>query len=255
MTTTASFVSGTPGGLFAPTLFIGAMLGAAVCAVERLVAPGITGPIGAYALVGMGTLFAGIIRAPMTSVFMIVEVSGNYSIILPVMISNTIAYLVSRQFQEHALFDLLARQDGTVLPSMEEERESEVQTVEEAMRDAGEMTLRGGETLSAAMARAAQVPSATYFLVELGPGVWGGVSRAVLERLHGSSPHDAELGTLVPPLAPPYLYPDQSTATALRVLRGRPFVPVVHRADPTRLEGALALDDVLRAVAGAVSIE
>ena len=127
--TVASFVSGTPGGLFAPTLFIGAMLGGAVCAIERLIAPGVTGPIGAYALVGMGTLFAGILRAPMTSVFMIVEVSGNYSIILPVMISNTIAYLLSRQFQEHALFDLLSRQDGTELPSMEEEREAQIRTI------------------------------------------------------------------------------------------------------------------------------
>jgi CIC family chloride channel protein len=251
VTTTASFASGTPGGLFAPTLFIGAMLGGAVCAIERLVAPGITGPIGAYALVGMGTLFAGIIRAPMTSVFMIVEVSGNYSIILPVMISNTIAYLVSRQFQEHALFDLLARQDGTVLPSMEEERESDVQTVEDVMRAGGAMTLRGAEPLSAAMARAAQVPNAAHFLVELGPGAWGGVSRPVLERLHGTEPKDAPLSTFVTPLAPPYLYPDQSTSTALRVLRGRPFVPVIHRADPTRLEGALALDDVLRALSGA----
>ncbi|HZT77685.1 MAG TPA: chloride channel protein [Vicinamibacterales bacterium] len=132
--TTASFVSGTPGGLFAPTLFIGAMLGGAVCAIERLVAPGVTGPIGAYALVGMGTLFAGILRAPMTSVFMIVEISGNYSIILPVMISNTIAYLLSRQFQQHALFDMLSRQDGTELPSMEEERELDVRTVGDVMR-------------------------------------------------------------------------------------------------------------------------
>ena len=127
--TVASFVSGTPGGLFAPTLFIGAMLGGAVCAIERQIAPGVTGPIGAYALVGMGTLFAGILRAPMTSVFMIVEVSGNYSIILPVMISNTIAYLLSRQFQQHALFDLLSRQDGTELPSMEEEREAQIRTI------------------------------------------------------------------------------------------------------------------------------
>ncbi len=132
--TTASFVSGTPGGLFAPTLFVGAMLGGAVCAIERQLAPAVTGPIGAYALVGMGTLFAGMLRAPITSVFMIVEVSGNYSIILPVMISNTIAYLLSRQFQRHALFDLLSRQDGTELPSMEEERELDVRTVGDVMR-------------------------------------------------------------------------------------------------------------------------
>jgi CIC family chloride channel protein len=197
--TTASFVSGTPGGLFAPTLFIGAMLGGAVCAIERQIAPGITGPVGAYALVGMGTLFAGILRAPITSVFMIIEVSGNYSIILPVMISNTIAYLVSRQFQHHALFDVLARQDGTELPSMEEERESDVRSVEHVMRPADGLTLTGDEAMLLADARAARV----------------------------------------------YLYPDQSIDAALRVLRGRALVPVVHRADPQRLVGVVALDDVV----------
>ena len=50
-------------------------------------------------------------RAPMTSVFMVLEVSGNYSLILPVMISNTLAYLISRQYQSVSLFDMLARQD------------------------------------------------------------------------------------------------------------------------------------------------
>ena len=197
--TTASFASGTPGGLFAPTLFIGAMLGGAVCAIERQIAPGLTGPIGAYALVGMGTLFAGILRAPMTSVFMIIEVSGNYSIILPVMISNTIAYLVSRRFQHHALFDVLSRQDGTELPSLEEERESGRQSVEHVMRRAEEVTLTADEAVTLANARAARV----------------------------------------------FLYPDQSIDAALRVLRGRPLVPVVHRADPERLVGVVGWDDVV----------
>src|SRR5207253_3491015 len=85
-----SFVSGTPGGMFAPTLFIGAMMGGAVGGVEHHFFPRLTGSVGAYALVGMGTLFAGFLRAPMTSVFMVLEVSGNYSIIVPVMVSNTI---------------------------------------------------------------------------------------------------------------------------------------------------------------------
>jgi CIC family chloride channel protein len=89
--TTVSFVSGTPGGMFAPTLFVGAMIGGAVGSVEHHFFPWLTGSMGAYALVGMGTLFAGFLRVPMTSVFMMLEVSGNYSIILPVMISNTIA--------------------------------------------------------------------------------------------------------------------------------------------------------------------
>src|SRR2546430_4709010 len=86
LTTVLSFSSGTPGGMFAPTLFIGAMLGGAVGGVERLLFPHLTGSIGTYALVGMGVLFAGFLRVPMTSVFMVLEVSGNYSIIVPVMV-------------------------------------------------------------------------------------------------------------------------------------------------------------------------
>ncbi|MBV8475549.1 MAG: chloride channel protein, partial [Acidobacteria bacterium] len=69
--TTVSFVSGTPGGMFAPTLFIGAMLGGAVSGVERHLFPHLTGSVATYCLVGMGVLFAGFLRAPMTSVFMV----------------------------------------------------------------------------------------------------------------------------------------------------------------------------------------
>ena len=245
LATTLSFVTGTPGGLFAPTLFMGAMLGAAVCGVERQIAPGVTGPMGAYALIGMGTMFAGILRAPMTSVFMIVEVSGNYSIILPVMISNTLAYLVSRQFQRHALFDVLSRQDGTELPSMEEEREAEMHSVEDAMRSVDGVLLDGDETIAEAIARAGQV-SSDYFIVRLGAGAWGGVSRADLDGMRASGDHARPLASAITPIARPYLFPDQSIESALRALQERPFLPVVHRADPTLVVGMLALEDVLR---------
>lgn len=241
--TTISFVTGTPGGLFAPTLFMGAMLGGAVCAIERHIVPGATGSTGAYALVGMGTMFAGILRAPMTSVFMIVEVSGNYSIVLPLMISNTIAYLVSRRFQHIGLFDLLGRQDGTDLPSMEEEREVAMHIVEDAMRSAESTRLDGQETIGRALARANQVAS-DYFLVDLGPAIWGGVSRAELNALQQQEP-DRPLASAVRAIARPYLYPDQPMEHALRVLHERPFVPVVHRADPKKLLGLIALEDVL----------
>ena len=86
--TLLSFVSGTPGGMFAPTLFIGAMLGAAVGGAEHVLLPHLSVSPGTYALVGMGVLFAGFLRAPMTSVFMVLEVSGNYSIIVPVIVGE-----------------------------------------------------------------------------------------------------------------------------------------------------------------------
>ena len=94
--TTISFSSGTPGGMFAPTLFIGAMLGASIGTFEKIFFPSFPISVGSYALVGMGVLFAAFLRVPLTSVFMVLEVSGNYSIVLPVILANTIAYLVSR---------------------------------------------------------------------------------------------------------------------------------------------------------------
>ena len=163
LATSVSFVSGTPGGMFAPTLFIGAMIGGAVGGVERLFLHHISGSVGTFALVGMGTLFAGFLRTPITSVFMVVEVSGSYSAILPVMISNTIAYLISRRYQQVPLFDQLAQQDGMTLPSMEERREQQILRVEDAMRPAG-ITLEADDLLVDALNR---TRSATedYFLV------------------------------------------------------------------------------------------
>src|SRR3984885_13586288 len=144
--TLLSFVSGTPGGMFAPTLFIGAMLGAAVGGAEHWLLPHLTVSPGTYALVGMGVLFAGFLRAPMTSVFMVLEVSGNYSIIVPVILANTFAYLISRWLQPVPIFDVLTRQDGLDLPSMEEQREEGILRVEDAMRPATGPILDAEET-------------------------------------------------------------------------------------------------------------
>ncbi|MGB2606055.1 MAG: chloride channel protein, partial [Candidatus Sulfotelmatobacter sp.] len=155
LVTTVSFVSGTPGGMFAPTLFIGAMLGGAVGDVERIFFPHLTGSTGTYVLVGMGVLFAGFLRAPMTSVFMVLEVSGNYEIIVPVIVANTFSYLVSRSLQPIPIFDLLTRQDGLILPSLEEEREEAILRVEDAMLPVPK-TILGGQDYVDASARRVQ---------------------------------------------------------------------------------------------------
>ena len=177
--TTLSFVSGTPGGMFAPTLFIGAMIGGAVGGVEHHFFPWLTGSVGAYALVGMGTLFAGFLRVPMTSVFMVLEVSGNYSIILPVMISNTIAYLISRQYQRTPLFDLLSRQDGVDLPSMEERREEQALLVEDAMQPFQDPILSSQDLVTDALSRL-EGASGEFFFVEDGQGKWYGITKDML---------------------------------------------------------------------------
>jgi CIC family chloride channel protein len=244
--TALSFSSGTPGGLFAPTLFIGAMLGAAVCGVQRTLLPGLTGPMGAYALIGMGTLFAGFLRAPMTSVFMIVEITGDYSIVLPVIISNTIAYLISRRFQSTPVFDVLSHMDGVILPSMEEQREATVARVELAMKGV-DVVCTAADTVNQALTRVNNAP-AEHYLVSLPGGQWTTISKHLLASLQAEGKTDVPLQTVVgfdPPL--PTLHPDQPLEAALRVIHDRPLLPVVHRAHATRLVGIVTLDDVLEA--------
>ncbi len=237
-----SFASGTPGGLFAPTLFIGAMVGAAVGNIEHILVPGLTIPVGAYALVGMGVLFAGILRAPLTSVFMILEVSGNYSIILPVILSNTIAYFISRAGQHTPIFDLLSQQDGIHLPSMEEEREVPILRVEDAMRPPPTLVL-GDDLPVAAALQAAEGSGAEFFLIGGGAG-WRGLGIARLRAIHGRTP-ELPLGRVLPARPLPYLHPDHPLDAALRTLHDWPLLPVVHRADLTQLMGVLSVRDVI----------
>jgi len=248
LATSLSLSSGAPGGMFAPTLFVGAMLGGAVGGIEHHFFPALTGTAGAYALVGMGTLFAGFLRVPMTSVFMVLEVSGNYSIILPVMISNTIAYLISLRFQPTPVFDLLARQDGLDLPSLEEVREEEALRVEDAMRTPSFAPLRGEESASQAQVQLAQSTSLWLLLHDRESG-WHLVSREGLLAKLAAAPPGLPLAEVFAPRPVPAVYPDQSLETPLRHIGEYPFLPVVHRANSARLVGIVSRDDILRTYA------
>ena len=130
--TATSYSSGNAGGIFGPSLFIGAMLGGAVGQVAHSLVPDHTGNAGAYALVGMGAAFAGIVRTPMTSVIMIFEVTRDYTIIVPLMIANLCSYLLAQKLQRLPIYEALSRQDGISMPSAAHRQEPI--TVERAMR-------------------------------------------------------------------------------------------------------------------------
>src|SRR5271170_4357227 len=119
---TTSYASGNAGGIFGPSLFIGAMLGGTLGSVAHHLLPAYTALPGAYALVGMGTLFAGILRAPMTSVLMIFETTHDYAVIVPLMISNMVSFFISARFQPQPIYESLAIQDGIHLPNEESRR-------------------------------------------------------------------------------------------------------------------------------------
>jgi CIC family chloride channel protein len=231
----------------APTLFIGAMLGGAVGGVERMFFPAhLAGTVATYALVGMGVLFAGFLRAPMTSVFMVLEVSGNYSIIVPVMIANTLAYLISRTLVPVPIFDMLSRQDGIELPSMEEERELPILRVEDAMEPPTKVILNGRETVASALSSIDKISEENFLAYDPEIG-WGVVSRQALRSLAADKQSDNVLVKSIYAENPvPHLFPDSALELALRYVYDWPLLPVVHRADLSRLEGILSVQSVLR---------
>ncbi|MGC1961671.1 MAG: chloride channel protein [Candidatus Sulfotelmatobacter sp.] len=243
--TTLSFVSGAPGGMFAPTLFIGAMLGGAVGDIERIFFPQLTGSTGTYVLVGMGVLFAGFLRVPMTSVFMVLEVSGNYEIIVPVIVANTFSYLISRSLEDVPIFDLLTRQDGLILPSLEEDREEAILRVEDAMLPVP-ATIHSAEDYVDANARRVQDSADSNFLVRMHPSGWRTISRDQLQRLFREGKGEHTLGSVLPPQSLPSLYPDLPLDSALRFVNDYPLVPVVNRANSRKLEGVVSRDSVFK---------
>jgi CIC family chloride channel protein len=242
--TMLSFVSGTPGGMFAPVMFIGAMFGAAVGGAQHALFPHLAWSPGTYALVGIGVLFAGFLRVPMTSVFMVLEVSGNYSIILPVIVANTFAYVISRALQPVAIFDMLTRQDGLELPSMEEQREESILRVEDAMQpprtpviDADDLAKWGTQFAKSEMPE--------VMLVRLRPNGWSSLTRDELRSIIQSDRDGLNTDELFAERQVPVVHPDQPLDIALRYVDRWPLVPVVSRADFNKLEGIITEHDVL----------
>jgi chloride channel protein, CIC family len=244
LATTLSFSSGTPGGMFAPTLFIGAMLGASVGSFEKLFFPHLAGTVGAYALVGMGVLFAGFLRAPLTSVFMVLEVSGNYSIILPVILANMIAYLMSRALQPVPIFEVFTHQDGLELPSMEEAREESELHLEDALHPVDVPIIKGQQTISEA-AQTVSAMRAAAFLISLWDGSWYSMTADELMSSGATSTPDTPIERVLQPERAPILFPDMPLESALHYFPRWPVLPIMNRASKGTLEGIVTQVDVL----------
>ncbi len=237
------FSAGVPGGMFAPTLFIGAMIGGGLGGVAHQYWPFPTSPPDAYALVGIGTFFAGIFRAPMTSIFMTFEVSGNYVVILPAMVANIVSYFVSRWLYPTPFFTMLAKQEGVDLPSAEERRSIPILRVEDALRPGNSTVLRSNTPIARALEEVEKT-GRDHSLVERAGGKWSWISRKALSELvrDSNGNQTLEQGIELPLL--PWVYPDLPLDVALRLLGSYPLLPVTDRAHPERLLGTLTLEDV-----------
>jgi CIC family chloride channel protein len=225
------------------------MLGGSIGALSHSLFPEWTGPPGAYALVGMGTAFAGIIRTPMTSVLMIFELTRDYSIIVPLMISNLLSFWVARRWIRTPIYEQLAAQDGVHLPKPADERAALELTVRDAMRPVSLLLDPDTEVGEAAL-----YPG-KHFLVGRNGILWGIVSAEDLFQ----APGHVRLAELLPcppdkvssPPASllPHMHPDQPLDHALHRFgaTGLSILPVTDRMNARSLLGELTLQDLLDA--------
>ena len=243
--TATSYGSGNAGGIFGPSLFLGAMLGGAIGSGAQHLFPGYVAAPGAYALVGMGTAFAGIVRAPMTSVVMIFEITRDYAVIVPLMISNLVSYFVASRIQGEPIYELLAEQDGIHLPHAGSHKRS--RQVRQVMRPASEV-LPAEQPLVEALARVRESSEQTWLVSDRDATV-GLVTRAQLESANAESDPARRVGHLVPPGGFPHLHADHSLDVALDRMGALhlDLLPVVSRANVHELLGVVELGAVLEA--------
>ena len=250
--TVFSYGSGGAGGLFAPSLFIGGMIGGAVGFLDQMVLHHSGNEVGAFALVGMGTVFAGSIRAPITSVLIIFEMTGSYRLILPLMIANMTAYVIAHHFRPTPIYEALLEQDGVHLPH----RRGAVSHALEQLRVAEAMTtkpisLDANLTAAEALRHIGNHDFSTYPVVADGDRFIGMVSEARLRRTMAEGKGHIQVQKLTS--QSDCVFPDQPLVRAVIHMNQSKVrqLAVLERGEGYCLIGLLTMSDVVSAQARA----
>ena len=241
----ACYGSGNAGGIFGPSLFLGAMLGGTIGSIAHHFLPLSTAAPGAYALVGMGALFAGVVRAPMTSVLMIFEMTHDYAVIVPLMIANMASLFISSRLQKQPVYEALAHQDGIHLPNQKSRDEFGQRRVFQVMRSPME-SLPVQLSVQNAMDRVQPSAFQAWPLMDEN-NIVGVLSRASLKQALAAGKADQTLSSLLETIEFPHVHTDHAIHQALERMSSAhiDMLPVVNRADVHKLEGIVTLKDVL----------
>ncbi len=252
-----NYASGGSGGLFSPTLFLGGMLGGLVGAafsnLQHVLPwipefPGDARVIGACVLLGMGSMFAAVVRCPFTSLIIIFEMTGNYSLILPLMAGNMLAWQIARSLQPVSIYNALLLQDGVSLRKLpayrgaQDYRKLPVQVI----MTHEVMALDASEPPAAALHRtqAEDMNFRAYPVMDAEGHLRGVISRRELETNRDAASIEAilldrEVITVTPET------PIRDAAHRMLSAKVRQ-VPVVSPAEPSKLTGWLTLNDIAR---------
>ncbi len=240
--------SGNSGGVFAPSLFMGAMLGGAFGMVVHQIFPAITASPGAYALVGMAAVFAAATHASITGIIIVFEMSGDYRLILPLMLATVVSTLISMAMRKETIYTLKLVRRGIQLQSGRDVDVMQGITVAEAMRDEA-YTIPYNLDLTETVAQLNEYHRRGLPVVDENGDLYGiitisDIKRAIEQGVPSNTPikEIAVTNVLV-------AYPDETMAEVMRRLSVRAVgrLPVVSRENPKKVIGLIRREDFIRA--------
>ncbi len=245
--TPISIGGGFPGGVFAPSLFLGATLGAAYGTVAEKLFPALLIAPPAFAMVGMAAVLAGAVHAPLTAIILLFEMTNDYRIILPVMFAVVISLLISQRLQPDSVYTLGLARKGIRLERGRDVEVLESITVEEVMRT-GTQPLHEKDTLVEAADQLMQTHHHGLPVVDTAGQLVGIFTVQDLERAQSAGNGQQTVGQACTRELLT-AYPDEPIGAALRRMGGRDVgrLPVVARDNPHHLLGVLRRSDVIRA--------
>lgn len=254
LATTLTLGSGSSGGVFAPALFVGAVLGGAFGELAHSVFPDLTAASGAYAMVGMAAVFAGAARAPITAIIILFEMTQDYRIMLPLMFATVVSTIIAQHFEAESIYTLKLKLRGIDVRAKKDINLMRSLLVGETMTSAEELTMVTPETSLEDMARMFQETSHSGYIVLDDQGdLYGVVALSDLERALEAGKTDARVRDICTQNVVT-AFPDETLEDALRQFGaldvGR--IPVVDRRQPKRLLGVLRRSDIVHAYSHAL---
>ncbi len=249
-----SYGAGMSGGVLGPSMFVGAMLGSSIWHVLVMVQPGSTIARGAFALVGMGALFAAVIRVPITSILLIFEMTYNYEIILPLMIANAIAYAVASRLTPLSIYESFMFQDGISLPHAPAgDAMTRITAASVMTRDV--VTLPDDITVKEALDVVGNLDFNGYPVLRDGQMV-GLITTGDLRRLEAAG-QENDLVAKVMIAKVVHSHPEQTLDKVILKMAQREIsqLPVVARSDDGVLLGIITLRDIARAQARLAALQ
>ena len=254
LATTLTLGSGSSGGVFAPALFIGAVLGGAYGEIAHLAFPDITAASGAYAMVGMAAVFAGAARAPITAIIILFEMTQDYRIILPLMFATVVSTIIAQHIEAESIYTLKLKLRGIDLRAKKDLNLMRSILVEEAMTPIKELAVVRLKTTLSDLAQLFQDTSHHGFIVlDDANQLYGVVALSDLEHALEVGKTDATVADICT-TSVLTAFADETLDDALRHFGaldvGR--IPIVDRQNPRRVLGVLRRSDIVHAYSHAL---